>query len=1155
MSTPPRQDGQSSHPPKTPGWIFGLFSARKPSARVDSSTESTLESSRDGATHYHPLVGRPPRTHTTHVDLLSPSYNPLTDGPGAATSAADASPAEINGTRRTSGTETLTPLGSIPFGSPTLLHGSQASRGSAPLTALAASTEESPSWNASSSSKDAGFAVSLYPSSRGRNGSNSGRSRFQSHFSSIRLPLRPEPLNLQEKLTTKRYRPAGFLQVNRRHRSSKVSDVSHQSLVNAMENYTSRHTGTKRNTDEVNYPIFKPGWERTRRSRLPFATEDQEEANGDHQETAIITVTEPSTKRRRVEFNDSIATTPAIKAVGEYNQRRKDTPYKVAPTSPGDGGNDDDGIGGGDDDDIRTQGSVYSYDRDLPEMPESIDMVDAGLTDWSNLRGREVFGPPAASSITLEENFILSLPTPEPNHGRTTGKRFEESKIIRPIPVILPDGQPDGEEDPSSKKARDDHELPGEEFGWGDLFKDQADKIKCPDCLTMNPKGSRQCLSCGYEFATDSGEGASSSNIDGGEGASSSNTAPPTQGTIGATGFNFLGPSPGSATSTNIGPTGFTFGGASAGSSGTGGFSFGSGTASTPDQPVPTQPSQPVPSAGLQPTASSSIGSTGFTFTGASGSSVTGGFSFGSGTTSAPPPTTPAPVLVTAPVFSAPSSTSRTSSGFVFGAGTATQQEKVNDEGTLKSPGTVVGAASSSSQTQPTGGLFGSNIFGQGRTSSSTEPIDSKAPAAEPSFKRSRGGDDGNKGKRSRGGDDVDIGSGNGGGGSSTLPSTILPFPSLVPASNAGKPVFSFASAKGSTDVPVTESTAELSFPSAKKGSTAESTLESPTSSTEAQTHTTSTLPLFGSSGTATSASSQVSSDTATPAPVPFTFGATRSAESSVLFGQAQSSSGAPVSNFFGTSGKPANTPSTTSGNSSLPSSNPPRPTFGSSATPGPFGNSSVSGSSFAAAPSSVAPPAPFGSIPSQAPAFGSVSGPSAIFGSSPAPTAAGSFGSAATAPAFGSTPAAAPFGSTPAQEVPAFGSAAATPGFGSAPAPAPFVFGSGSAAAPAPFGSATAAGAPFASMPYPSAPTFGSSVSPTQQTVAFGSQPGQFGGAGGFGQQPAAAQGQLSGFGGGNPVAPTGVEGGFNLGTGGTPRRTPGTGTRRVIRAKRPNR
>jgi hypothetical protein len=1173
MSTPPRQNGSSSHPPPdTPGWsqqIFGLFSARK-SSRVESGTESTLLSAREGSnSNLHPLHGRPPRAQSTQrqIDLMSPSYNSVLNGTHRGHEM-EAEDVETQGM--------LVPKAS--FGSPTFLPEKKQ-----PVLREQSSFSQHGNAPSSASTDDAytgGFAVSLAPTSSSRKGNShgstiAGRSRprqFQQFNSIIRSPLRAEPLNLQEQRKRKKFRPGGFLSVEIKHRSSsRMSNTVSSVSVEAVENYFSKHSGSNRTAVDVNYPTFKPGKDRTKRSRLPLSTDERNEIHvkAEEEEMSVITVTEQPMKRRRVQFGynaiDNVAT-PSIKSAGnEYGNsgKRKATPYKAAPASPTDGGNDDDDDNDDvDDDGIRSDGGNFD-DRDLPEMPEQDDVVDSNFTNWSNLSGSEVSGPPTAGSITLPENFIGSLPTPEPNFRTRKGARFQESEITRPS---LSSGNQGMSETHSSKKTKDDADgAPKEVLGWGDLFKEQNDMILCQNCSTWNPKGTIKCLACtqnvdGVEPASD----AQGSTVDGGISSSTITAPPKVAGSIGSSGFSFGGSSTGinpAATSASIGASGFSFptGVSGSGSSVPGGFSFGGATVS-----ASAQPSQPS--------------SFNFSF---------GRSDAGSTTTKT---TVGAPIFGTPTLSNAPGPAS--SSGIVFGTGGGTQQN-ANDVGASKSSGPGIGASSFSNETKPTGGLFGSNTFGQGKTSSSNLQTESKTPATEPSFKRSRAGDESDKGSGCSSGDDS----------KPVLPAT-QPFPSLVSTINSSQPAFSFPTSKDRTDVPRTQPTFVF-------GGDKNSSLP-PKSSTDAPTLPSSSLPLFGTtsapmaqSTTFTFSSSQVDSDATTPAPTQFSFAAPKSTQTSaVQFGQAQSSDCAPTLSLFGTSAKPVNTSSATSGNSSLPS-------LGSSMTPGPFGDSLSSGPSFTAAPSSDAAPAPFGSTPGQAPAFGSVSSSAPMFGSTPASTAGGSFGSASTVPAFGSTPALAPFGSTPGPESSSFGSTSAAPAFGSA-APAPFVFGSVPAApapmgsttsnsaapglfgstaatstAPGPFGSTTAisaapapfgstianSAAPFGASVYVPAPTFGSTPVPQPQSAGlFGSQPpsgpngftmapsgggaqtpGQFGG---FGQPPAMAPGQLnnSGFG-GTPAAPINIEAGFNLGTGGgTTRRTPGTGGRRIVKARRPN-
>lgn len=37
--------------------------------------------------------------------------------------------------------------------------------------------------------------------------------------------------------------------------------------------------------------------------------------------------------------------------------------------------------------------------------------------------------------------------------------------------------------------------------GWGDMSANQRDEIRCPECLTHNPPGTENCLSCRHLFS------------------------------------------------------------------------------------------------------------------------------------------------------------------------------------------------------------------------------------------------------------------------------------------------------------------------------------------------------------------------------------------------------------------------------------------------------------------------------------------------------------------------------------------------------------------------------------------------------------------------------------------------------------------------------
>jgi hypothetical protein len=1311
MSTPHKQNRGSSPPPPTPGWTQGLFGSWLSStkrARVESGTESTVGPDREGATP-NPN-GRRPRPQ---IDILSPSYNVAKNGTGGTSSKANTYLSATNGTQSTSETteeaaetETWAPRSAVLFASPTDFDGNQASRDASLSTAPTALAEQSP-WK---SNNNVGFAVNLKRNTPFQS-SDSNRRRFEP-FNAARSPLRHEAMNLQGRLKRKKMMPGGFLSINRKRHLSKVDAAA---MSSALENALTGISASTRNAEHMIYQAFKPGNERTRRSRLPLSTEELHAAEAVG--TANITGVAPSIKRRRVQFGNeggAVVATPANKKAGNHNNvggKRKATPYKVSPATYDDGEDDD-----GDDDyglQITSDGiRADQLDQTRCVMPDQNELVGEAGGEWSSLSVREAMGSPIAGSYLLPGKFLPSAPGFDtPGYPLRPITRFKEMSIER-LFVEGEKGNNDGNAqagilpggpDPKRMKVvaqykcehcghlnNDDETFcencgksrpKKEPIGWGNLFKDQENMLKCPMCTSLNPAWVTICRSCEYNFKKPAGAGDSGTPST--PGAAQASAA----GSIGTSGFSFPAPqsqpengsAPAASVSTGssglslngasapgllsqpsngpapgtVGPSGFTFTGPSAsgsnsqppsglappasgsnstssfpaiglpGSIGAGGFVFGGGQASA-SQPLsttdarhaPEQLSQPSSGIGFVPAVSTSTTSSGHLFdivapVSDAATSANGPFSFGS----APPGGT----------------------GFVFGAGLASPQ-KADDAGASKSSATSV-FGSTSNESQPSKGVFGTNTFGQGMTNSASKVV-SEEPASEPTFKRSRGGDDGERGSGS-------------GPGSNTLQSEKKPFPSLVSTNNSSKPTFSFGSTTGNSHAPQTKtkftfggdnsssiqatpSTAaqtQDSFPrnvgegsqekkrrNTEHGDDGQQTsfnkfkAQSQDAKTfSGQVTTTNSVSLFGSTApmassvTVARSSSQVDGTTTTPAPAP---------ASVPLFGQSVTSSGAPTLNFFGAAAKPSNTPSTTSASESLPVSNPPISTFGSSTTPSLFGDTPAPGPSFGAASSSEAPTLPFGTTGGQIPAFGSV--PAKPFGSTLAPTTSGSYGSAPPPAAFGSNPAVPQFGSTQASDASSFGSTLPPTKFGSATGSAPFgsaqatptpfvsrapgaaqfgaptsqaaVFGTSSTPAapfvstPAPAfgaGSATQTPAPFGSTAAPTTQPFGATSVPVfgAQTPAsgfgatpaagpFGATPAtaQFGestttpgggfGSGAFGQPQAMAQGQPNGFV-GNPFnvgsATPNVDGGFQIGTGGSSATSRGSARRRIVKARRP--
>lgn len=1121
MSTTP--PGRTNQPAKTPGFtaaLFGLFSSKKPSRAVDSSTVPTTS------------VTRSPRNSHRQMDisLTSPSehdYGMTTtnNSNSHTTTASDIDLLDTNG----------------PSGSP-------------PAAKLvAASLAFKSPWKS--------------PSAPTMN----GVSTLNVQFSVGNLKPAPPAGRRSISRKTRRYKPSTLLLGAKRR---KTGPFNTDNAVNALQHSQNLFQPSSRQLEaRSNYTSFRAGKRllgssQRGGSRLvpPDPTSKDASIRADQEEEASSPV-EPATKRRKqVMFGaDAMDSKPIesemmtpVRPAGDFT-RKKATPFKpsayaesgpAVPTqSPATS--------------LSSSAQTYLTTRSVVKM-----QLEMGRYTFEEPNEAEPLGPPVATRTPRFQGATrISLETGNVDAAKlSTLQEFYEKQKVEAKASAKPQNTDNATpNDYTSATPNDGTRATAVTGTWGNLFASQKAKWKCGTCLASNEQDVYKCACC--EASRPGHEDKASKNSGGAGGTS--------QASIGTGGFSFGDTVAAPASSTG----GFSFGNAPAPSASppmTGGFSFAGGNSSSASTPsgggfsfggAPSSastgdvgggfkfgatPAAPPAAAPAPAKDSNSTSKGGFSF----GSTPAGGASTEEGKEATKPlgfsfvsTPTPAPTNEEKKPFKfnvsgdekksedAPKST------FVFPSSSTpplkapdlpipatepmSKRTRPENGGNSNMPSSANKASdlNTDSSSKPTFS-FGAN--GSSSVSSSfnfgSTPAPATEPARAPTFKfgeqpssvsgtkalpalgsiPSKESPDDDRSKRRRGRDDGDSSSAPAfGGNASSAPASTpafsfggsapAPAPTTFgsqPSKEAPVPIFG-ASAPVPAPAPATGGFSFGGAPSSSSSASAFKFGSAPDGDSSSAPNPPASAPLFGNSQGA-GAPPAFGGSAPTPAP-----------SNANPFGSAPAAP-APASGFsFGGGGSSGDTGPAFGSTPAAAA-----PTFGSGPTPGAsFGSGPAAGApTFGAAPT----PAGFGSTPASGPgSFGAP--PSAPFGSTPA---------ASAPPAFGSTPASDPFGGTPGG---GFGGG----GFGGAPpAPAPASFGApfGGAPSPAPGGFGGGFGAPAPPPPAPGG--FGAPPAPG----GFGG-----GGGGGFGGLPAGGD------------APQ-----FSLGTGGGgASRTPGR--RRILKARRP--